>query len=188
MSDAYLSATIVEANREAAECALFIRLDNSYNKTTVIGKASYDLDPLIIFIDVAKLSGEARPLVKTTRRELDFTIQKWEAETGTPKYYFQQGDKITLYPLPDTVFTLLLDGSRRPEVDMEVPEQYHESLASWCLYRYFSSPDSDIANPALAQMHRAEFHKVFGHKRSAQFDTIHRAASENSPMYRHPFQ
>lgn len=187
-SDKDLFRTITEAEREASERALFLRLDSDFNINVLPTIANYELDPVIIFIDSAKLVSGFRPLIKTTRRELDFNINNWATETGTPKYYFQNYLTLTLYPIPDAAFTLMLDGSRRPQEELEIPEQYHEALANWCLYRFYSIHDADLGNVQLAQTHLDMFTKLFGHKRSAQFDTVHRAVSEISSLYRSPFQ
>jgi len=186
-SEKTLDAYIFEAEREAAERALYLRLDSSYDISVVAGSAWYEISDLIIAINRAKLLGPDKPLIRTTRRELDFNLHQWEAKSGTPKYYFQEDHSLTLYPMPDADFTLLLDGARLPESSMETPERYHESLAYWCLYRIYSRPDIDIGNPGLASLNLNQFSKVFGHKRSAQFETVNANASEISPLYLNNF-
>jgi hypothetical protein len=186
-SDSTLIKYIREAEKEGAERSLYLKLGDDYNFLASSGKASYDVDTEIIFIDRVKLSGAVWPLVKTTKRELDFSINNWDTATGEPKYWFQEQDILTLYPVPTQSYTVMLSGSRRPVSDMETPERYHESLVYWCLYRHFSSPDVDVQNPGLSLKYKADFDKAFGHRRSAQWDAVYRDTSEFSSMAIHPF-
>lgn len=186
-SDLTLIKYIREAEKEGAERALYLKLGDDYNFSVASGKASYDIEPEIIFIDRVKLSGAVRPLVKTTKRELDFSINQWDTATGEPKYWFQEKDVMTFYPKPTESYTAMLSGSRRPIADMETPENYQESLVYWCLYRHFSNPDVDVQNPVLSLKYKADFDKAFGHRRSAQWDTVYRDTSEFSSMAINPF-
>lgn len=185
--DTVLAGFISEAETEAAERAQFLRLDSTYDIAVTAGNAVYAINPSIIFIDSVRLSGESKPLIKTTRRELDFNINYWSTETGTPKYYFQDDTKMTLYPIPTKSYTLQLEGSRRPIVSMETPSQYHDDLSNWCLFRFFSINNNGMTDINKAVMYSNQFDKAFGHKRNALFDTVNRAASEQSTLYRNPF-
>ena len=185
--DTVLAGFISEAETEAAERAQYLRLDSTYDIAITSGVSVYAINPSIIFLDSVRLSGEGKPLIKTTRRELDFNINKWVTEVSTPKYYFQDDTKITLYPMPDQSYTMQLDGSRRPIVSMETPSQYHEDLSNWCLFRFFSINNNGMTDVNKALMYSGQFDKAFGHKRNALFDTVNRATSEQSTLYRNPF-
>ena len=185
--DTVLAGFISEAETEAAERAQFLRLDSTYDIAITSGVSVYAINPSIIFLDSVRLSGESKPLIKTTRRELDFNINKWVTEVSTPKYYFQDDTKITLYPMPDKSYTMQLDGSRRPIVSMETPSQYHDDLSNWCLFRFFSINNSGMTDVNKAIMYSGQFDKAFGHKRNALFDTVNRASSDQSSLYRYPF-
>ena len=178
--DTVLAGFISEAETEAAERAQYLRLDSTYDIAITSGVSVYAINPSIIFLDSVRLSGEGKPLIKTTRRELDFNINKWVTEVSTPKYYFQDDTKITLYPMPDQSYTMQLDGSRRPIVSMETPTQYHDDLSNWCLFRFFSINNSGMTDVNKAIMYSGQFDKAFGHKRNALFDTVNRATSEQS--------
>lgn len=185
LDDDDLNTFLKEAEREAFERAYLGRIDS--NITLVANQATYNLNDVIELTRV-KVSGEASPLVKTTKRELDFEIGAWDAQAASmPKYYFQQGDTITLYPKPDAVGTLLLDGFRYPYYDMETPANLHESLAYWPMYRFYSIPDSDTHDPVRAQFFEDKFTKVFGHKKSQQFISAWRDNSHISSMNPNPF-
>ena len=183
--DAVLAGFINEAETEAAERALYLRLDNTYDIAVTNGVSVYPISPSVIFIESLQLSG--KPLTKTTRRELDLNVSKWAEEVGIPKYYFQDDTKITLYPKPDKAYTLKLEGSRRPTASMETPSQYHDDLSHWCLFRFFSINNNGMTDVNKAIMYSGQFDKSFGHKRTALFDTVNRAATEKSTLYRNPF-
>jgi hypothetical protein len=185
--DTVLASFISEAETEAAERAQFLRLDSTYDIAVTSGVSVYAIKPSVIFIDSVRLSGESKPLIKTTRRELDFNINKWITEVATPNYYFQDDTKLTLYPMPDKSYTMQLDGSRRPIVSMETPSQYHDDLSNWCLFRFFSINNNGMTDVNKALMYSSQFDKAFGHKRNALYDTVNRAASEQSTLYRNPF-
>ena len=185
--DTVLAGFISEAETEAAERAQYLRLDSTYDIAITSGVSVYAINPSIIFLDSVRLSGEGKPLIKTTRRELDFNINKWVTEVSTPKYYFQDDTKLTLYPMPDKSYTMQLDGSRRPIVAMETPSQYHDDLSNWCLFRFFSINNNGMTDVNKALMYSSQFDKAFGHKRNALFDTVNRATSEQSTLYRNPF-
>ena len=185
--DTVLASFISEAETEAAERAQYLRLDSTYDIAVTSGVSVYAINPSIIFLDSVRLSGEGKPLIKTTRRELDFNINKWVTEVSTPKYYFQDDTKITLYPMPDKSYTMQLDGSRRPIVSMETPSQYDDDLSNWCLFRFFSINNNGMTDVNKALMYSSQFDKAFGHKRNALFDTVNRATSEQSTLYRNPF-
>ena len=182
-----LDTFIDEAEKEAAERALYFRLNDKFSVAVVANTASYDVSDKIIFIERAKLSLEPTVLVKLTKNELDYNIKSWEATTETPKYFYQEGRRLTLYPTPKVNDTLSLDGFRHHSCEMETPSQYHRDLALWCLYRMYSLPDIDIYNPQKAEDFYKKFTKAFGHKREAWFDTVWRNTSLTSPMYRTPF-
>lgn len=187
VSNALLDVFIDEAEKEAAERALYFRLNNKFNISIVAGTATYQISDKIIFIERAKLSSSQSPVVKTTKNELDYNLKNWDLTQDKTKYFFQEDRNLTLYPIPDANDSLILDGFRRHCCEMETPEQWHHDLAYWCLYRIYSIPDVDIYLAEKAQLYLQMFSNAFGHKRQAWFDTIWRNTSANSPMYRNPF-
>ena len=178
---------IKEAEREGAERSLYLKTGSDFDITVLTGKSTYHIDESIIFLDRIKLQGARKPLIKTTKRELDFEKTKWESDVKPPVYYFQERHKITLYPIPDIDYRLMIDGSRRPLEDMETPPELHESLTHWCLYRILSNPEADIYNGQEALVQLQKFADIFGHKRTAWFDNLHRNNSMDSSMNPNPF-
>jgi len=186
-SDTQVNLWISEAEREGAERALYLRTSATHNIAVLSGTAAYTINSGIIFIDRAKLSSERKPLLKTTRAELDANVTDWENVTGTPKYYFLANMSLTLYPKPDAGFTLTLDGSRRPATDMETPGYLHESLAHWLLYRFYSVRDADANSVQLSQQNLQTFAQIFGYKRKASFETAWRNSSYSALFTSNPF-
>jgi hypothetical protein len=185
LSDETLTQYIREAEREAAERAGLFKIDT--NVTLIANRATYTLDGVIELTRV-KVSGEARPLIKTTKRELDFMLGEWDAQAADmPTYYFQVDDAITLYPTPDANGTLLLDGTRYATYDLETPEALHESLAYWPMYRFYSIPDIETHNPENAQFFESKFSQIFGKKKNQVFMQAWRNGSPNSALMPHPF-
>lgn len=180
LASAKANLFITEAEREGAERSLYLRTGAAYNIKVVAGKDKYEISPAIIFVDSAKLSGEAHPLRQTTRSNLDYLVPNWEAQSGIPKYWFIENNDLTLHPKPNASFTLQLDGSRRPTKEMETPDHLHEGLVYWVLHRAFSIPDSDLFNPQESADNLKKFGVIFGHKRSASFDIAWKNGAKKS--------
>jgi hypothetical protein len=190
-SDDTINKYIDEAEREGAERSLYLKTDSSFDINVRSGVASYDLDESIIFVERLKIQGATKPLIKTTKRELDFQKTNWELDVATdpayPVYYFQERNRITLYPIPSADYKLQVDASRRPLYSMETPEELHESLAYWPVYRILIAPELDIYNPKAAFDNKKLFESVFGMKRTAWFDDLNRNLSMTSSMEPNPF-
>ena len=190
-SDTFINKYIDEAEREGAERSLYLKTDSSFDINITAGISDYNIDESIIFIERLKINGAVKPLIKTTKRELDFQKTSWELDVATdpayPVYYFQERNKITLYPIPANSYTLLVDASRRPIYSMETPEELHESLAYWAVYRILINPDVDIYSPKAAFDNKKLFEAAFGMKRTAWFDDLNRNLSMSSSMEPNPF-
>ena len=103
------------------------------------------------------------------REELDRIRPGWRDETGTPRYAVQDDTRITLVPRPEVAGTLHVEGYRVPlkalanDTDKpEIHEAHHRHLVHWALYRAFSKPDADGADPTKAARAEANFTKYFG--------------------------
>ncbi|NOQ36067.1 MAG: hypothetical protein GQ569_09250 [Methylococcaceae bacterium] len=186
-ADTSLNRFIDEAEREVAERTLYFKLGDSHDFSTVASTAEYAIHTDIIFIDRIKISGEKLPLLKTTKKELDCQIQDWETIEEKPLYYYIYDNKIRLYPVPDDVYSIVLDGSRRPVSEMETPVHLHEDLAYWVMYRYYSIQDADVQNRQKAEENRAKFRAIFGNKRNIEFEQSWRNDAGYASMRAHPF-
>jgi hypothetical protein len=105
-----------------------------------------------------------------------------------PKFYISGKASITLYPKPNSAYTLILDGVRRPTTSMETPVELHESLSHWVMYKWFNSKYEDRYKPKEAMIHLAMFTKIFGVKRSAQYVNNLQTKSNGAPLRRNPFR
>ncbi len=187
-SNATMDTFIDEAEREAFERGLYGLLDESYDISVSAGVTRYEIDPLIFAITRLKLSGQQTILTKTTKRELDFQINNWkQTNQSTPLYWYQEGANLELYPPPDAAYTLLVDGYRYPESAMELPEELHEKLAYWVMFRFYSLQDVDAQSLQKAEMNRQLFNSVFGHKQKQDYLSYWHNGALTSPMRDHPF-
>lgn len=103
------------------------------------------------------------------REELDRIRPGWRDETGTPRYAVQDDTRITLVPRPELAGTLHVEGYRVPlkplanDTDKpEINQAHHRNLVHWALYRAFSKPDADGADPIKAARAEANFTRYFG--------------------------
>ena len=188
VSDNLMQILIADAEKEAAERALYLKLLGTCDLAVVFGTNVYQVASEIIFIDRAKLKGQPQPLIKTTQKEIDFNYRNWESVIGLPTYYWLENDYLTLYPSPDKSYSLSLEGFRRPITDMETPPHLRRSLAYWVAYLVYMMPDLDKYNPGKAKESEDLFTKAFGPKRSAKFDELWRNGVEFSPLYKTQFQ
>ena len=131
---------------------------------TVVGDASYALDPRIIFINTAdvRLVGAAydwAPLRDLTRGSIRRTIAE-----RRPYAYTAQCNKGTLrLAAPaDDIYEIQLMVARLPEADLvdaadepEIDEDYHLALCDYAAWRALSNNDPEKANMAAANDFRA---------------------------------
>lgn len=139
----------------------------------VAGLSIYSVDPKILTIRRAKLSGGTEPLVKTSRKVLDVTYPDWENESGTVRSWFPDDtNKIGLYRKPIAPGTLNLMVSRLPLADMleadkdsvspEINSQYHIGLVQWMLHKAYSKQDSETLDIGKSEKHLKLFTEQFG--------------------------
>lgn len=137
----------------------------------------YDLDSRILFVRRVKLSTNAVPLQRVSRKTLDQQRAGWESETGEPIAYVPDMDtnKLRPYPSPDGNYTANLVVVRLPLVSMaegddepELPARMHKGLVDWMLHRAYSTVDGELYNPKKADYHEARFVAEFGQRSTAQ--------------------
>lgn len=168
-----------EAEREACRRARLIVDSTTVSVcrvTLAAGTKTYSLDPRVIFIRRAKLSGVAVPLRRVSYRDLDRSVPGWEDETGEPMAHVPDMDtgKFRPYPAPTAAGTVTLTVVRLPLCDMvqdedepEINDRYHESLIHWMLYRAYSKQDAETKDAQKAAENLALFEQEFGKKSSA---------------------
>ena len=178
--DAELIEHAVDAQNEACRRARLI-VDSTTTAictiATVIGQSVYTLDPRVIRVNRARLTGEVMPLCPMMLRDVDAQYPGWEDwEDGTPAYWIPdyETNKIRLMRPPDAVGTLNLQVVRLPlvdpkveEDDLEIREEYQRSLRHWVLYRAWMKRDSETYNEKAAAGALALFEQEFGRKQGA---------------------
>lgn len=136
--------------------------DSICNIDVVANTLDYELDETIIYVQTAKLTVSDFILTKTTKMDMDRQYPGWRSATASePTKYlldYRHG-YITLYPKPDTTYTLNLSVFRYPEDDMaldidepEIPAQFHHAIIDGICYqaylkwgdRTYSAQKSDI--------------------------------------------
>lgn len=88
---------------------------------------------------------------------------------------------LTLYPAPSGAGTVRLDVYRLPLYDIEgasdepeIPSELHMGLVDWVLYRVYSTKDSELEDPARAQVALRDFTDRFGERRTGDAQRRHR--------------
>ena len=105
-----------------------------------------------------------------TREELDHIRPDWRDRTDSrPRFAIQDDTRITLVDRPSVDGTLFVEGYRVPLNPLandndkpEINQAHHRHLVHWALYRAFSKPDADGADPTKAARAEANFTKYFG--------------------------
>lgn len=180
-SDPEITGYANDAEREACRRARLIVDSTSSAVCTInlaVGRTTYTLSPLVLFVNRVKLIGESTPLRPVSYKYLDACVPGWEDSTGTPTHYIKDMDtgRFRPYPSADVAKVAKLTVTRMPLEDMaestdepEIRPHLHESLVFWVLYRMFSKPDTDGYDEAKALKNLALFEQEFG-KKSAAFD------------------
>ena len=115
-------------------------------------------------------SDRSEPVHLKAREELDRIRPGWRDRSDSqPRFAIQDDTRITLVDRPSASGTLYLEGYRLPlkplvnDTDKpEINQAHHRHLAHWALYRAFSKPDADGADPTKAARAEANFTKYFG--------------------------
>ena len=184
--DTFVLGKLNEAEREAADRARLLFDDSTeavVDIAVTAGAAKHATSPLII--DIVRVfwvvDGESSPLHLYDRHELDRLRDDWRTESDTPTGLVWDGVNVTLDRVPSVDGTIHLEVHRLPSTSFttstspEIPAVHHQELVSWALFRAFSVPDADGANPALAGVYLGRFERYFGRKRGANLRRSQRA-------------
>jgi hypothetical protein len=173
-SDALMLLDLTEGQVEAARRARLL-VDST---TAAICELEYeagdvvlDLDPRVIFVRRARISGESRPLQKVRREDLDRERPGWEDETGTPTHIVMgmESRKLRFYPTPSEDGTAYLTVVREPladvgrlEDDLELSGRHARGLVEWLRHRYYGTQDSETRDDKKAAEALVAFEIEFG--------------------------
>lgn len=143
----------------------------------VAGTAVYDLDPRIIRVDRARISGETVPLAFCMVRKADSVYPGWDTwDDALPQVVIPDHTARSLYllPAPDAVGTLLLNVVRLPLItlddvddDLEIPLHHQRSLRHWMTYRALLQHDSETFDKKAAETALSLFELEFGRAQPA---------------------
>jgi hypothetical protein len=123
----------------------------------VAAQQAYEL-PMPSGTDLVEITGAWFSGVKITPKSpayLDAQRENWNAETGTPEHYTQQGaDAVLLVPIPavDSVAALKIKAAVKPSatatgVDDWFYAQFRKALAAGCRAGMMAMPNVKWANP-----------------------------------------
>ena len=139
--------------------------------TLAAGTAAYALDPRVVRINRAKITGETTPLRFCMMRDLDRTAPGWEDWSETPRIIVPdyETNKVRLVGTPDAIGTLDMTVVRLPlltlnddEDSIELRAEHQRNLRHWMSYRAFSKRDSETYNDQKATECLALFEREFG--------------------------
>ena len=144
--------------------------DSICNIDVVASTLDYELDETIIWISNAKLTASDFTLTKTTKMDMDRSYPGWRSATAAePTRYLldYRHNYITLYPPPDTTYTLNLSVFRYPEDDMaldndepEIPVQFHHALIDGICYQAYLKWGDRTYDAQKSDIHLKLFRKA----------------------------
>jgi hypothetical protein len=147
-TDAELRSYLWDAEsklNQVVEC-----LEVSTSITTVTGTQEYGRQSLLY---IKRVTYDADKLKKIDYRELDlldnYGTDSSNAQTGEPSHYYEHGDYIGLWPVPDTTNTLRMWGIGEPTLiasdtsNFSIPSAFHRYLPDYALMRMAAKDQDD---------------------------------------------
>jgi hypothetical protein len=148
---------------------------NSYTITTQAGIDQYDIDSRIIRVYEVWYGDNVRLTQFFEHQRSSEALDQWSNSFSTieltpgPPYGWQtdrETQKLTLYPIPDTVYEFDLRVQRRSlvvfdhqdvngkfDTELEIPEDHHFAPIEYAAWRAFSDHDSELQDPVKAAEH-----------------------------------
>lgn len=179
-SDAEAINYAVDAENEACRRARLL-VDSSTaaicQHSVAIAATSITLDPRIIFVKRAIVSGQITPLSRLNMRDLDENYPGWESHTGKIEGLVTDWDtgKLRLYRIPTAIATINMTVVRMPLADMndfedtpEINARSHEGLINWMVYRAYMKTDKETYDATRASVALGLFEAEFGKKSSIE--------------------
>lgn len=131
-------------------------LERTYSTTTVIGQRDYDFPTNTI--EIKRVTYDGRKLEPIDLRQDDVLTVNNAATTttGTPVYYTQWNETISLRPIPDAALTLEILSINEPQeittatTTLEVPSFTHPRLAHYVWARMYAK-DKDFKSASYYQ-------------------------------------
>lgn len=180
-SDAEVFRFVTEGESEAAVRGKLLRDDRSgFCRIPLLTTTTdYRIDPRIFEVQRARLQW---PDEDSTRFH-DLTMGRLaereteRVRTGRPceLYHNAGARRVITDRLPSELGVLHLEVYRRPMFaiedpadEPEIPEEFHEGLIHWALYRAYRKRDSQTFNEQRSDEHRQHFERIYGPPVTAQ--------------------
>lgn len=186
VSDEVAFLYAAEGEKEAAIRARLIRQTGGALATFAVAanQQTITLDPRIFWVEDAEFQATSggRPR-RLDPKGMDWIRDQcdWQGRTSRPDYFVHDDRSVRMWPTPSQAGTLTLTVHREPLYPMEdgadepeIPQQHHEGLVQWMLYRAYSQKDSEIYDPQRAQPAYQRFVELFGERDSANVMRRHR--------------
>ena len=194
----WLLGVLSEAEKEACLRARLIWDESSAFLTVALdaGQDTYPLDARIDRIDRVMFV-PAGPGLKP--RELELTGAdaiaeqcQWHQSSGRPELAARRGQTLRVWPAPAAAYPGVLriacyrfplDVMEDESDEPEIPQEHHEGLVDWALYRAWSSKDSENDDPGRANAALAAFEQRFGQRPTADVLRRHRERRRVTPRF-----
>ena len=187
-SDALLTIYANEAQKEACRRSPLLVLTSTIDISA--GDESIQLNPQTVRITRALVGGQMLQVHAVDVMD-EFHPGWQDARVKAAPMCLVSGlatDELYMWPQPDAAFTMRLTAQCLPQVPLknegdqpEIREELHPALVDWILHRVYSQEDSQIFNPAKAQLHEDRFISEFGRKASGRNEEWVRAGQGLMP-------
>jgi hypothetical protein len=134
-------------------------IENVYTASSVANQQQYSFPTNAIGIKNLKYGN--KELDKISQQEYDsISYGQSTVASGTPRAYWQWGESIYLYPMPDTstTGTIQIFTYDKPQAvtalsTLEIPSQFHVDIVHYCVAQMFSMDQ----NTAMADRYQARW-------------------------------
>lgn len=162
-----LSFFLTQAEREIARRTKVLKdTSGNYDITTVVNQMDYPLDQKILRVFHAEADGQ---LLRDLEIEELINQYHWRDRKGKPSRIITDfgARKVTLWPVPDAIYTINLIVDRLPLKDLnwedaeaqspEIPEMHHFPMINYAAYLAYMKDEANALDPTRAASYKALF-------------------------------
>ena len=147
--------------------------------TALAGTPEVAYSPLILNLVRVSVPAKQNKILRQIKAELlDQSRPNWESATGDAQCYVVglNGRRLQLFPAPIVDTVLKMTVIRLPILDLEnasdspeemFPEEYHQGLVQWALYKAFSKTDAEVNDTEKSNRALRAFEEEFGTREDA---------------------
>jgi hypothetical protein len=191
----YLNSAVNEACSRA-----FLLYDEATDETCSVtidrGEQSCVVHPAVLRVESVRRT-DGTPLYRMPGLPyLDTANVSWRDVAGVPTGFFVRRRELFVNYAPAASTDLILGVFRRP-VSSErladdadepaIPEQFHEKLIHWALYRAYNRHDSELKSPENAAIQLSLFEAAFGRASSARAQVLNAELSSRATTKAAPY-